>query len=213
MAGLADAPPPEGGAEGFYPDPLGGTRARWWDGTKWTSKMGQKMPPGTAPPTPPVQQAASTPGSGPIAAPTKLCPHCGAQAATHESKCPHCGKSYKKRTGLKIFAVLCGIGLLFLIGCVALIGTAVDEAEKDQQAHAITSQEFQSVDIGTSQSAIEKRFGEPDDSQDFQQKNVLKPGSQNSSCIYYNEDDADLLEGKFFQFCFTEGKLDSKNAY
>jgi hypothetical protein len=29
---LADAPP-----AGWYPDPLGGTRLRWWDGSDWTN--------------------------------------------------------------------------------------------------------------------------------------------------------------------------------
>ena len=61
------------------------------------------------------------------AAPTKVCPHCGTQAATTEKKCPSCGKGYKRRTGLKIFAGIVLAGLVLIVGCALLIGGAVDE--------------------------------------------------------------------------------------
>jgi uncharacterized paraquat-inducible protein A len=70
------------------------------------------------------QQPAVTP-------PTKVCPHCGTQAQTAESKCPNCGKKYKRRTGLKIFAgIVLGL-LVLIIGCSALISAGVDEAEDE----------------------------------------------------------------------------------
>jgi uncharacterized protein DUF4352/uncharacterized protein DUF2510 len=50
MADLSDLPPPEGSKEeGYYPDPLGGKRGRWWDGSQWTTRVGPKMDPGAAP--------------------------------------------------------------------------------------------------------------------------------------------------------------------
>jgi uncharacterized protein DUF2510 len=36
-------PPPEGGQPGYYPDPLGGKKSRYFDGTQWTSRVGQDM--------------------------------------------------------------------------------------------------------------------------------------------------------------------------
>jgi hypothetical protein len=40
---LADSPPPAEGQPGYYPDPLGGKFARYWDGTQWTSRVGREM--------------------------------------------------------------------------------------------------------------------------------------------------------------------------
>lgn len=145
--------------------------------------------------------------------PTKVCPHCGAQNQTAASKCPSCGKKYKRRTGLRIFAFIVGGFLLLIVGCAVIIGAGVDEAEEEAQKHAITKAEFDSVQQGTSQSAIENRFGNPEDSQEFEQKGFGESAPQGSSCIYYNEEGKDLFEGNSFQFCFTEQKLDSKNAY
>ena len=37
--------------------------------------------------------------------------------------------------------------------------------------------------------------------------------NEKSSCIYYPEKGKGIGEGKSFQLCFTNGKLDSKNVY
>jgi hypothetical protein len=34
-------PPPET-APGYYPDPLGGSYKRWWDGTRWVAQVGPR---------------------------------------------------------------------------------------------------------------------------------------------------------------------------
>lgn len=148
-----------------------------------------------------------------ITAPTKVCPHCGTQAQTAGKKCPQCGKKYKKRTGLKIFAGICFVGLLFIVGCAVLIGGAANEIDKQAQEHAISKSQFDAIQQGTSQAAVEKKLGTPEDSQEFEQKGFGKSAPQGSSCVYYNEKGKDLFEGRSFQFCFTNRKLDSKNAY
>ena len=64
-------------------------------------------------------------------APTKVCPNCGVQAQTTGDKCPSCNKKYKKKG--KALKILLIVGLLFLltvVGCVALIGGAANEASK-----------------------------------------------------------------------------------
>jgi uncharacterized protein DUF2510 len=44
MTDVSKLPPPEEGAsEGYYPDPLGGTYQRWWDGEKWTYQVGPEQ--------------------------------------------------------------------------------------------------------------------------------------------------------------------------
>jgi Protein of unknown function (DUF2510) len=40
--------PARGAKPGFYPDPLGTPRARWWDGERWTMRVGPKTPEGAA---------------------------------------------------------------------------------------------------------------------------------------------------------------------
>lgn len=81
-----------------------------------------KLPPPPAPP--PVQ----------FPVPWKTCPHCRAQAQTLDSRCPHCRKSYKNRTVLKVLLGLTLIGLVFVVGCAALISSAADEVDKELDA-------------------------------------------------------------------------------
>lgn len=148
-----------------------------------------------------------------VTPPTKVCPHCGTQAQTAEKKCPNCGKGYKKRTGLKIFAGICLAGLVLIVGCAVLIGSAAKDVSDEAQKHSITKAQFDAVQQGTTQAALEKQLGTPEDSQEFEQKGFGQNAPQGSSCIYYNEKGKGLFEGSSFQFCFTEEKLDSKNAY
>lgn len=50
MPRLEDLPPPEDGSDpGFHPDPLGGKYPRWWDGAKWTYRVGEETEPPLAP--------------------------------------------------------------------------------------------------------------------------------------------------------------------
>ena len=45
MTNLEDLPPPADKApEGYYPDPLGGGRMRWWDGERWVNRVGAETP-------------------------------------------------------------------------------------------------------------------------------------------------------------------------
>lgn len=64
-------------------------------------------------------------------APTKVCPHCGAQSRTTTDRCPNCGKGYKKRGVLKGLAIVGGIFLLLIVGCTALLGGAANEVSKE----------------------------------------------------------------------------------
>lgn len=115
------------------------------------------------------------------------------------------------KTFLKVVLGIIVGGLVLIGGCVAIIGGAVDEAEDEAQEHAITRSEFNSIGQGATQSAVEKQLGDPEDSQEFEQRFGKK--AQGSSCIYYNEEGQDLFEGESYQLCFTDGKLDSKNVY
>jgi hypothetical protein len=149
-------------------------------------------------------------------APTKVCPHCGAQAQTTADRCPNCNKKYKRRTVLKVLFGLTLFGLVVIVGCAALIGTAADEAIKEldaeQQRHAITKEQFDSIQIGASESRVVQQLGKPpEDKQEFTNKGFLSDEPENSTCVYYNREGGEY--GDVFQFCFDNGRLTGKNAY
>lgn len=151
-----------------------------------------------------------------VVAPTKVCPHCGAQTQTLAKKCPNCGKSYKKRTILKIFIGLCLAGLVFVIGCAALVGTAVNDAvnnlNAEQEKSAITRAQFKQLHLGMTEKQVKKQLGKkPQDRQDLQSEGVLDGEPSNSACIYYNKADGEWLDT--YQLCFDNGRLTSKNDW
>lgn len=125
------------------------------------------------------------------------------------------GPQTKRRGGI-VWKVALGIVLGFCLligGCVALLGAGVNQAQKDQDKHAITAQQFHHVHRGSARSEVINQLGvQPGDAQSFENQGL--PGhAVKSSCIYYNEKGKALGEGSFFQFCFDGGKLTSKNAY
>lgn len=148
--------------------------------------------------------------------PVKVCRNCGAQSQTFAPKCPSCGKSYKSKTGRNILIIALGVllgGTLLIVGCVALVASGVDEANEEQKKQGITLEQFRSVRQGTTQDEIEADFGKPEDAQEFENEGIDTTEPERSSCIYYPEKGKGIGEGRSFQLCFTEGKLDSKNAY
>lgn len=161
--------------------------------------------------------SATTPPETPVStAPNKVCPHCGAMNQTTAKKCPSCGKGYKKRTVLKVLVGLSVLGLVLIVGCAALIGGAANEVAKqldtEQQAHAITRQQFRSLDLGMTERQVIAAVGKrPEDRQEFQSEGFMTDEPQNSSCIYYNRAGGSF--GDVFQLCFDGGRLNSKNSY
>lgn len=136
------------------------------------------------------------------------------QAQTTANRCPNCNKKYRRRRGGTFLKVMLGVvlgGLLLIVGCVALIGGAVDEAGKEQQEKGITRAQLQSVKQGTSQDEVEASLGPPEDSQEFERQiSELQEQPSRSSCIYYPEKGKPLFEGASFQLCFDEGKLTAR---
>jgi hypothetical protein len=123
----------------------------------------------------------------------------------------------KKGGGSTVLKVALGVVLGFtvlIVGCVALIGAGLNEADEEQKKKGITLSQFRSVEQGTTQEEVEAELGEPEDAQEFEQEiPELDTGNQQSSCIYYPEKGKGIGEGRSFQFCFDNGKLTSKNSY
>ena len=117
-----------------------------------------------------------------------------------------------------IFKVAIGVLLaatVLVIGCVALLGAGADqvadELDKQQKANSISIKQYRATKTGTTQKAIEKRFGDPADAQEFETEVPELDAKSAGSCIYYNRRGGEI--GDLFQFCFDDGKLTSKNAY
>jgi hypothetical protein len=105
-------------------------------------------------------------------------------------------------------------GCVLLVGCVALIAGGVNEAEKDQDKHAIAVSDYRQVRIGMSKSQVHSALGNvpPGDAQEFENEGL--PGSAvRSSCEYFNEKGKGLGEGRYFQFCYDGNRLTGKNSY
>lgn len=196
MPELTELPPPRKGAKaGYYPDPLGSGRSRWWDGANWTHMLGPLV-------------AADAAKGKPIPPPTKVCKHCGAQAETFEGTCPSCGRSYSGMSTGAIVAIVAAAvlgGGLLLGGCAALIVAGVNELEEEQEEHEITRAQFNSIQSGATRASVEAELGEPFETDEFAR------GKGEPICTYYPEEGDDLFDEKF-EFCFVGGRLDSKFA-
>jgi hypothetical protein len=193
MSALEQQPPPLPGAKpGFYPDPLRTGRARWWDGSSWTLRMGPRV-------------SADAPAEKQVPPPTKVCRHCGAQPETHESKCPNCGKGYEQNTGVIIAIVAAAVAVVLLLGgCAVFIAAVVDDVDDIDPPNAITQAEFDSVPLGATRGSVEARLGEAFEIERFQ----LNRGPV--LCLYYNQAGQGLFDDDEFRLCFAAGRLYAK---
>lgn len=114
-----------------------------------------------------------------------------------------------------VFKVVLGVligGLLLIGGCVALIGGAANEVDKEldkeQNENAITNDQARSVKLGTTRAEVEQKFGKPESTQESENE-----GLGADTCIYYNVKGGEVLDQ--WQFCFggngNQGKLRNKN--
>lgn len=118
------------------------------------------------------------------------------------------------KTVLKIALGILLAGVVMIVGCVALIGTAANEVQKDSDKTAITLEQYGSAKIGeATRSQIVADFGEPRSSDEIQAEGVagIPESDFSQSCIYYSRK-GELAS--IFQLCFRgDGKLRSKASY
>jgi hypothetical protein len=191
------------GQAGWFPDPTGRAEQRYWNGTAWTDHVVR----GGAQITDPItgDYAPPTAWAAPVASAPWQATSMPSQPARQERP------KWPWVLGGIFAAFVLGVG-----GCVAIVAVAVHNAVEhlnaEQRAHAISREQFDAVPLGTSQAAVIQMLGkQPEDTQEFVTKGVLKPGDINSSCIYYNKKGGSF--GDRFQFCFEDDSLRSKNAY
>jgi hypothetical protein len=192
MSALSEQPPPRKGAKaGYYPDPLGSDRSRYWDGVSWTPTLGPAVEGDAAP-------------NKPVPPPTKKCRHCGVESETFEGNCPNCGRSYARVSGpvLAGIAAACVLLILLIGGCAVLFSAVVDEIDEEGE---ITERQFESVAIGDSQAQVEDRFGDPEDRAEFEDS------QGRYVCWLYHDEDEPFDEDASFEFCFANGVVISKS--
>lgn len=195
MSSLAEQPPPRKGAKpGFYPDPLGSRRARWWDGASWTPRIGLVVP-------------AGAPQGKAVPPPTKRCRHCGVESETFDQDCPNCGRSYGTSRSVIVAAVIaaCLAGILLLGGCAVLVGVALNEAKDEIDESAITRAQYESIQLGVSERSVRARLGDPLSEESFNRPRL--------DCLYYARDDGGILDSWDFEFCFRGDVLYSKSVH
>lgn len=118
------------------------------------------------------------------------------------------------KTVLKVALGILLAGVVMIVGCVALIGSAANEVQKDSDKTAITIEQYGSAKVGqATRSQIEADFGKPRSSSDIQAEGVagIPESDFSQACVYYSRK-GELAS--IFQFCFDgNGKLRSKASY
>lgn len=161
----AHGPPPP---PGWYPDPEGGPRRRWWDGTRWTENLEGAQP---LPPAPP----------------------------------RYSGAGWK--IALAVFLALC----LGIAGCFAVvIDVGVNEVKKELDRHAITPDQFRSVERGARRESVIEQLGVPPLGPSSYDDADVPNAAGGGDCIVYKQKGTTL---GFYEFCFRRGRLRSKRAF
>ena len=100
-------------------------------------------------------------------------------------------------------AAACVAVLLFLGGCAVLVVVGLDKAEDEIDENAITKQQYDLIDVGTPESVVRARLGEP-----LSEETAKRPPL---NCVYYAQKDEGLLGIDDFEFCFRGGVVVSKS--
>lgn len=112
--------------------------------------------------------------------------------------------------------VLAAISLVItvvVVGVVLLLGGGISELSEAEEMHAISSDTFHSIRLGSTKAETISQAGEePADVDELKEKGAFEHDRFDDNCIYYNRTDEDDVAA-VFQLCFTNGKLTSKHAY
>jgi hypothetical protein len=187
---------------GWYPDPTDRSRQRYWDGHAWRDQ----------------------------AAPTQVQPTRSSSGATRQQQTRAMIQRSRHRRpkplwvlGAMVLVLVVGGGAWLVLrgsGTSKTKSTAVSPnptlsakaLNAEQQAHAISKAQFDSVSLGTSEGGVVKALGKPPQNpEQYVNNGVLKQTDIRSSCLYYNQSGASFGSG--FRFCFTNTGLVNKKAF
>jgi len=113
------------------------------------------------------------------------------------------------KTVLKIaLGVILGLTVL-IVGCSALLGSAVDDVEKDSQKNAKTVQEIRKAHLGDTRADIERRLGKPASTQESTSTSDRPNDDIGDAYIYYPVKGGGILDR--WQLVFDGDKLITRN--
>lgn len=104
--------------------------------------------------------------------------------------------------GVVLVAIVVFLVLVLLFFTV--IRDAVDDVESGRNETAITTEQYEGIEVGTREQTVRDELGEPDDE-------TTGNGRRETTCLYYNEKDAGLIAGDRYKFCFVDGRLARKS--
>lgn len=152
-----------------------------------------------------------------------VCRHCGAQGYPGAERCHSCGKSYGSSNTLYwvlglcaalILALIVGLGLVcssVIGGAGELAGEGLDVAQEELQRvndkTAITERQFESVKATATERGLKRELGKPGATGADRISRSFPGEPPGSSCLYYNELGAPVINGLAYRFCFLSGKL------
>ncbi|MDO9410109.1 hypothetical protein [Patulibacter sp.] len=114
-----------------------------------------------------------------------------------------------------VIKVTLGILIAFTIligGCVALVGSAANDVQDENDRTAITPAQYRSIKTGDAKSEVEAELGDPESADEFSSEIEGLDKPVGSSCSYYGRK-GELLSG--YQFCFdvNTDELESKSSF
>ena len=112
--------------------------------------------------------------------------------------------------GWKIGLVVLGLLIAAVAGCGLLIDRGVDEVKKELGRHAITPEQFRSVERGARRSSVEEQLGVTPIAPGSYDDEDVPGAARREDCIVYSQKGTTL---GFYEFCFVRGRLRSKRAY
>ena len=101
----------------------------------------------------------------------------------------------------------------FIVGCSVLLRSGGDEEGgpgEQTELTTMTFDQFQSIELGQTQDALEEEYGTPVPRQTVIEAGVIPDDPLTANCVYYKADPPTF--GEWFEFCFDAGTLSNKNS-
>jgi hypothetical protein len=119
-----------------------------------------------------------------------------------------------KRRGLIQFLIVMALLIVFIVGCSVLLRSGSDDegggGGEQAELTTMTFDQFQSIELGQTQDALEEQYGMPVPRETVIDAGVIPDDPLTANCVYYKADPPTF--GEWFEFCFDGDTLSNKNS-